>query len=151
MVFTYVVRIPVAPTRGLYQPGRCCGVFHGIYLRSFYGIDFRRTGTGNCRYCCGLFTVGPDNLCSPRPSGGSAALIIRAMSTRKIAVPAAGFAGTIIMVGLYLLGGAFMTSFGAAAVEVPMNILQSAVGVTGGFILSRAVRKAYPPVKRLVW
>ncbi len=83
--------------------------------------------------------------------GLAAALVIRAMGTRKIAEVAAGLAGMIVMVGLYLAGGTFMDGFGAAAVEIPMNILQNAVGIVGGFVLSRAVKKAYPPVVRLVW
>jgi uncharacterized membrane protein len=83
--------------------------------------------------------------------GLSAALVIKALATRKIAVPVAGLAGMIMMVGLYLAGGAFMMGFAAAAVEVPMNILQNAVGVLGGYVLSQAVKKAYPPVIRLSW
>jgi len=68
----------------------------------------------------------------------------------KISIPVillAGIAGLIVMVGFYFLAGAALVGFGAAAVEIPGNIIQCVVGVVGGFLLTKTVIKAYPPVR----
>ncbi len=151
MVFTYVVRIPVAPTRGYINLGDVAVFFTAFTFGPFTALISGGLGPAIADIVAGYSQWAPITFAAHGLQGFVAALIIKALSTRKFAEPAAGFAGMIVMVGLYLLGGAFMVGFGAAAVEVPMNILQSAVGVAGGFVLSRAVRKAYPPVKRLAW
>jgi len=72
--------------------------------------------------------------------------------TNKIIVGVfAGIAGIIIVSGGYFLGGGVLVNFQVALVEVPMNIIQSAVGAIFGFIVSQAVRKAYPPIEELVF
>ena len=53
--------------------------------------------------------------------------------------------------GYCLLAGFFLTGFPTAIAEIPGNLIQSGVGVVAGFILSEAVRKAYPPVKTISW
>ncbi len=63
----------------------------------------------------------------------------------------AALAGTAILCGGYLLAQIFMVGFGRALVEVPMNVIQSLVGIIGGIPLTIAVRKAYPPVRNLHW
>lgn len=64
----------------------------------------------------------------------------------------AGLVCMVIVAGGYcLLAGFFLTGFPTAIAEIPGNLIQSGVGVVAGFILSEAVRKAYPPVKTISW
>jgi uncharacterized membrane protein len=53
------------------------------------------------------------------------------------------------MTGGYYLVGGFLYGFKPALVEIPLNLLQSGVGVVLGIIVSRTVLKAYPPVRSL--
>ncbi|MBI9108154.1 MAG: ECF transporter S component [Spirochaetales bacterium] len=151
MVFTYVVRIPIAPTRGYINLGDVAVFFTAFTFGPFTALISGGLGPAIADIAAGYSQWAPITFAAHGLQGFAAALIIRAMGTRKVAEPLAGLAGMIVMVGLYLLGGVFMVGFGAAVVEVPMNILQNAVGIVGGFVLSHAVRKAYPPVSRLAW
>ena len=64
----------------------------------------------------------------------------------------AGLVCMIVVAGGYcILAGLFLTGFPTAIAEIPGNLIQSGVGVVVGFILSEAVRKAYPPVKTISW
>ena len=56
--------------------------------------------------------------------------------------------GAIVVVG-YLLAGTILVGFGAALTEVPLNIVQVAVGAIVSIPLFLAVRQAYPPITRL--
>ena len=151
MVFTYVVRIPIAPTRGYINLGDVAVFFTAFTFGPFTALISGGLGPAIADIVSGYSQWAPITFAAHGLQGFSAALVIKALADRKIAEPAAGLVGMVVMVGLYLAGGAFMVGFGAAVVEVPMNILQNAVGVLGGFALSRAVKKAYPPVSRLSW
>lgn len=151
MVFTYVVRIPVAPTRGYINLGDVAVFFTALTFGPYTALISGGLGPAIADIVAGYSQWAPITFAAHGLQGLAAALIIRALSGRKTAVPAAGTAGMIVMVGLYFLGGGVMVGFAASAVEIPMNILQNAVGVLGGFVLSKAVKKAYPPVARLAW
>ena len=49
----------------------------------------------------------------------------------------------------FLLSGTFLYGYATALVEVPGNLIQAGVGSVLGFVLSEAVKKAYPPVSKL--
>ena len=151
MVFTYVVRIPIAPTRGYINLGDVAVFFTAFTLGPFTALVSGGLGPAIADIAAGYSQWAPITFAAHGLQGFAAAMVIRALGSSRAAVPAAGLAGTVVMAGLYLAGGAFMVGFGAAAVELPMNILQNAVGIAGGFALSRAVKKAYPPVDRLKW
>jgi uncharacterized membrane protein len=57
--------------------------------------------------------------------------------------------GGAIVVGGYLIAGTILVGFGAALTEVPLNLVQVAVGAVVGVPLFAAVRQAYPPIMRL--
>ena len=151
MVFTYIVRIPVAPTRGYINLGDVAVFFTAFTFGPFTALISGGLGPAIADIVAGYSQWAPITFAAHGLQGLAAALVVKALSGRKLAEAAGGLAGMIVMVVLYLLGGAFMTGFAAAAVEVPMNILQNAVGILGGFVLSRAVKRAYPPVARLAW
>ncbi len=49
----------------------------------------------------------------------------------------------------FLLSSTFLYGYATALVEVPGNLIQAGVGSVLGFVLSEAVKKAYPPVSKL--
>ncbi len=58
-----------------------------------------------------------------------------------------GAIGTVIMTGIYFLGGAVIEGAAVSAAQIPFNIVQSIVGIVIAVPLVIAVQKAYPPVK----
>lgn len=77
------------------------------------------------------------------------ALVLKATHSTPGKVLASTLGVVIVAGGYFLLGGAILTDFPTALVEVPANIAQSVIGAVFGFIVSTAVAKAYPPVKEL--
>ena len=74
------------------------------------------------------------------------ALIVRGGKGRM------AFSGVIIVTGgYYLLSALMLVGFEAAIADVPGNLVQSIVGSVFGLVLSKAVRKAYPPVASFAW
>lgn len=57
----------------------------------------------------------------------------------------------VVTLGYYVLSALFITDWPMAAAEVPGNLAQSGVGAVVGFLLSEAVKKAYPPVRSLAF
>ena len=62
-------------------------------------------------------------------------------------VAAVVMGGVVVVVG-YLLAGTVLIGFGAAATEIPLNVVQVAVGGVVAIPLYAAVRRAYPPILR---
>jgi len=59
--------------------------------------------------------------------------------------------GGVVVVGGYLLAGIWLSGQGAALGEVPLNVIQVAVGAIVGLPLFVAVRRAYPPISRFAY
>ncbi|MCK9286371.1 MAG: ECF transporter S component [Sphaerochaetaceae bacterium] len=58
----------------------------------------------------------------------------------------AGVVGMVVMVAGYYLTASLFYGFEPALVEVPLNLLQSGVGVIIGIIVAKSTVLAYPPV-----
>jgi uncharacterized membrane protein len=56
--------------------------------------------------------------------------------------------GSVVVVVGYLLAGMLLSGAGAALAELPLNIVQVAVGAVVGILLFAAVQRAYPPILR---
>ena len=105
MVFTYVVRIPIAPTRGYINLGDVAVFFTAFTFGPFTALISGGLGPAIADIVAGYSQWAPITFAAHGLQGFTAALIIKALADRKIAVPAAGVAGMIAMVGLYLAGG----------------------------------------------
>jgi hypothetical protein len=55
------------------------------------------------------------------------------------------------MCGGYFAAESLLYGVGPALIELPLNLLQNAVGAVVGISLSLIVRRAYPPVSELRW
>ena len=62
-----------------------------------------------------------------------------------------GIVGMVVMTGGYYLVGGMFYGFEPALVEIPLNLMQSGVGVVLGIAVSKTVSKAYPAVRELSW
>ncbi len=169
-VFTLLVRIPVAPTRGYINLGDVAIFFTAFTFGPVTALVSGGLGTAIADLLSGYAQWAPISLIIHGVQGFLAGLIVRTylikvnrdrsgseaevtfiqQRRRTFAIIGlAGIVGTVVMAGLYFLAGASMYGFGPALVEVPGNIIQCVVGFTGGFLLNKTVVKAYPPVRDL--
>ena len=167
-VFTLLIRIPIAPTRGYINLGDVAIYFTAFTFGPVTALITAGLGTAIADLLSGYAQWAPISLFIHGIQGFFAGLIVRrsiikmqeryetdetenkSRSKYKISIPVillAGIVGLIIMAGFYFLAGAALVGFGAAAVEIPGNIIQCVVGTVGGFLLTKTVIKAYPPVR----
>ena len=79
-------------------------------------------------------------------------LVLKHVASRNLAKALAAIICIVIVpAGYYLLSGAFLTGFEASLADIPGNLLQSTAGAVFGLVLSEAIVKAYPPVKKFAW
>ncbi|MBN2051343.1 MAG: ECF transporter S component [Spirochaetales bacterium] len=158
-VFTYIIRVPIAPTRGYINLGDVAIYFTAFTFGPLTALFAGGLGPAIADILAGYSQWAPITLGIHGLQGLLAGYLFRLLSRRRSESPsgkAAGYtlggvAGTVVMTGFYFLAGGLMVGFGAALVEVPGNLIQNAVGLTGGIVLTAAVRKAYPPVERFSW
>ncbi|HUV06608.1 MAG TPA: ECF transporter S component [Spirochaetia bacterium] len=161
-IFTRVVQIPIAPTRGYLNLGDVAIYFAAFTFGPFTALLAGGIGTAIADLISPYAYYAPISLVVHGLQGFVAGLIAGRrlrfenqkagkQGTAGLLLVLASLAGTVVMCGGYLLAQIFMVGFGAAVVELPGNILQNVAGVLCGVALSLAVQKAYPPVRNLHW
>ncbi len=155
-VFTYMVRIPIAPTRGYLNLGDVAIYFTAFTFGPVSALIAGGLGTALADIISGYSQWAPISLLVHGLQGLAAGLIAsiawRAKrETFNLYWLVAAAAGTVVMCAGYLGAGTLMVGFSAALVELPGNLLQNLAGVVGAVPLTIAVRKAYPPVAELRW
>ena len=159
VIFTYVVRIPIAPTKGYLNLGDVAIYFAAFTFGPWTAFLAGGLGTALTDILAGYSQWAPLTFFAHGLQGLAAGLffifLYRGREEGKGSFWAgfitASIMGTVIMVLLYFLFGAMMLGAGAAAVEIPGNLIQNGAGAVLGIILWSAVRKAYPPVLRYRW
>jgi uncharacterized membrane protein len=159
-VFTILVQVPIPATKGYFNFSDVAVFFTAFALGPFAGSIAGGLGTALADVITGFPQWAPISLLAHGLEGLVAGLIAGLASRsiqgaprgggRAFAWIAGSFAGAVVMVGLYLAGGLFLTG-GAAVLEVPFNIVQAAVGAALGSGLAVVVHRAYPPVRDLRW
>lgn len=166
-LFTYVVRIPVAPTRGYINFGDVAIFFTAILFGPLTAFITGGVGTALADLLAGYAQWAPFSFLAHGLQGLGIGLVIKAarkMRTHSdseqdelpqkpgfVSLLIAFVVGTLIMGGIYFLTGGIMVGFAAAAAEIPGNILQNLVGILIGTPLALAVWKAYPPIRHYIW
>lgn len=161
-VFTYLIRIPIAPTRGYLNLGDVAIYFTAFSFGPVSALVTGGLGTALADVLSGYAQWAPISLFVHGLQGCVAGLLAMVPISRKKSPGKAwgalepgwllAFAGgTVVMCAGYLAAGTVMVGLGAALAELPGNILQNVAGVAGGIPLTLAVRKAYPPVRELRW
>jgi len=155
-VFTLIVRVPVTPTRGYINLGDVAIFFTALTFGPFTALAAGGLGTALADILGGYAQWAPITFFAHGIQGFLIGVIFRIFGREKSVRFFLGLflsfaAGTLVMAGTYFLTGGIMYGFGAAATEIPGNILQNAAGVLVGTPLYLAVRRAYPPVLGFSW
>ena len=142
-IATYAVKIPT-PTKGYFNLGDCIVLLAGYMLGPVYGGLAAGIGSMLSDAIAGYWVYVPVTFVIKALVAISAVLIFRAMGRSRAGVIVGGFVGeTIMVLGYYLFecfmmisseGGFYAASL-AAAVGIPMNILQGVVGIVISSIL----------------
>ncbi|MCF7913789.1 MAG: ECF transporter S component [Spirochaetaceae bacterium] len=168
-LFTYVIRIPIAPTRGYINFGDVAIFFTAIIFGPITALITGGVGTALADLLAGYAQWAPFTFLAHGLQGLAIGLVIN--TGRKLHAPSkqhkastpvprkpgivslllAFVLGTLVMGGIYFLTGGLMVGFAAAATEIPGNILQNVAGILVGTPLAMAVWKAYPPIRYYTW
>lgn len=156
-VLTLLVRIPVPATKGYFNLGDTVIYFTAFTIGPFSALASGGLGTALADLI-GFPTFAPISLFVHGLQGLVAALVAgiplagkgRGWPFQPSWLIAAG-AGTLIMCGGYFAAESLLYGVGPALIELPLNLLQNAVGAVVGISLSLIVRRAYPPVSELRW
>ncbi len=154
-VFTFAVRIPVAPTRGYLNLGDVAIYFSAFSFGPLTALVTGGLGTALADLISGYSQFAPISLVVHGLQGLVAGLIaVRGAAGRGGFSPywlLGVAAGLVVMCAGYLVAEAFMFGIGPALVELPGNVLQNVAGALGGVPLALAVRRAYPPIAEMRW
>jgi len=156
VVFTLVVRVPT-PIKGYISLCDVIIVFSAYLFGPWVAAIAGGLGTGIADLIGGYAQWAPLSFVIHGLQGYLIAIIARANlpsgsvpgDARMVRLIIAGVVGMIVMTGGYYLAGGVLYGFEAALVEIPLNLMQSGVGVVLGIAVSRSVLKAYPPVRAL--
>ncbi|MBI9101420.1 MAG: ECF transporter S component [Spirochaetales bacterium] len=159
VIFTYVIRIPIAPTRGYLNFGDVAIYFAAFTFGPWTAFIAGGLGTALTDIMAGYAQWAPLTFFAHGLQGLAAGMLFKMFFKQEtdnkysfwLGLFLSGISGTIIMVLLYFTFGAMMFGAGASAVEIPGNLLQNGAGIVLGILLWSAVRKAYPPVSRFRW
>ncbi len=156
-VFTIVVRVPT-PIKGYISLCDVAIVFSAYLFGPWTALITGGLGTAIADVIGGYSQWAPFSFLIHGLQGALIGLIAKHASKTEvisdasvIAVAGAGLLGTLVMVGGYFIVGGFFYGFEPAATEIPLNLIQSVVGVILGITATKTVRKAYPPVRYLTW
>ncbi|MCQ2603755.1 MAG: ECF transporter S component [Spirochaetia bacterium] len=157
VVMTILIRIPIGPTRGYLNFGDMAIFFSAITFGPAAGFIAGGLGTAIADILSGYSQWALFSLLIHGLQGFAIGFTFNIFNRNmnKISLFLSKFlvffAGAVIMVAGYFFTGYFIVGPGAAISEIPMNILQNAVGAAGGFFLFLSVKKAYPPVMNFRW
>ena len=149
-VFTLVVRVPIAPTRGYINFSDVGVYFSAFTFGPWIGFLAGGVGTGLADAIGGYPQWTFISLVIHGLQGFLAGWLFRRAS--RVSVPwmvIAWAVGTVVMVGGYYVAEVILYGVGPAAVEAPGNLIQNVVGGLIGGPLFWAVRRAYPPITTL--
>ncbi len=155
-VFTMIVRIPVKPTQGYINLGDVAIFFTALTFGPFTALAAGGLGTALADILGGYAQWAPITFFAHGVQGLVIGFIFMLVKNEKtagflISLAFSFLVGTLVMAGTYFVTGGLMYGFGAAAAEIPGNILQNVAGVLVGTPLYFAVKKAYPPIEGFRW
>jgi len=157
-IFTYVVRIPVAPTGGNLNFSDVAIFFVAFTFGPIPALIASAIGTATANLISGYAQWAPFTFFIRGLEGfliGVVYNILIRENSRINNIFLQSFlcflVGAFVMVTGYFIAGTFLVGPGAALLGVPGDIVQALVGVVGGMSLAVAVKKAYPPVIYFRW
>lgn len=146
-VFTLLIRIPILATGGYINFSDVATYFAGFSFGALAGGLAGGIGAAIADLIGGYAQFAPLTLLAHGIQGVLAGLLARRGTMPGLML--GWLAGTVAMVGIYLVGeGLVYTTWANALLEVPANLLQNLAGALVGIPLYYAVRKAYPAIRQ---
>lgn len=146
-VFTLLIRIPILATGGYINFSDVATYFSGFSFGALAGGLAGGIGAAIADLTGGFAQFAPLTLLAHGVQGVLAGFLARKGTMLSLVL--GWLAGTVAMVGIYLVGeGLIYTTWANALLEVPFNLLQNLAGGIVGISLYYAVRKAYPAVRQ---
>lgn len=150
VVFTLVIRIPT--TKGylnLCDVAICFIAFTFGPISAFLAAGL---GTAIADLISGYAQWAPISFFVHGIEGLLIALIVRKQPLSKMRTFLAAIVCVLtVSLGYFVLSALFISTVAVAAAEIPPNMIQAGVGVVFGLALSKAIKRAYPPVSALSW
>ena len=150
VVFTLVIRIPT--TKGylnLCDVAICFIAFTFGPVSAFLAAGL---GTAIADLISGYAQWAPISFFVHGIEGLLIALIVRKQPLSKMRTFLAAIVCVLtVSLGYFVLSALFISTVAVAAAEIPPNMIQAGVGVVFGLALSKAIKRAYPPVSALSW
>ena len=156
-VFTIIVRIPIAPTRGYVNLGEVAIFFTAFIFGPTSAFFAGGLGTALADLIGGYGQWAPISFVIHGFQGFLVGIVYNIFTKQNfrdnifLQALFCFFAGAAIMVSGYFFAGVIMYGPAVALVEIPGNIIQNLAGIAGGIALAAAVKKAYPPVIYFRW
>ena len=139
---TMVIRIP-SPTNGYVNLGDCFVLLSGWLLGPWYGAAAAGIGSMLTDLLSGYAYYAPFSLLVKGLDAFAAAKLYRAMKPRKGALLVSGIAGELLMAGGYFVCTALLLGKGlSAALSIPGNLVQGALGIAVGILLMGVSKRA---------
>lgn len=139
---TMVVRIP-SPTNGYVNLGDCFVLLSGWLLGPWYGAAAAGIGSMLTDLLSGYVYYAPVSLLVKGLDAFVAAKIYAAMSERRGALVVSGIVGELLMTAGYFGYTALLLGKGlTAALSIPGNLVQGALGIVVGSLLMTLAKRA---------
>ena len=140
---TMVVKIP-SPTNGYVNLGDCFVLLAGWLLGPWYGGAAAGIGAMLSDLLSGYAYYAPATLIIKGLDAVVAALLYRAILSRRCALPLSGIAGELLMTAGYFGYSALLLGKGlAAALSIPGNLVQGAIGIVAAMLLMQVAKRAH--------
>lgn len=143
-VFTLLVRVPIPATQGFFNFSDVAVFFAGFAFGPLVGLVAGGVGTALADVLGGYAFYAPITLFAHGLQGFLAGWLGHGRELRGMLL--GWVAGALAMMGIYFVAQALLYGVGAAAVELPWNLVQNVGGGLLGIPLLYLVRRAYPPI-----
>ena len=148
-VLTLLIRVPIPATQGYLNFSDVAIVFASLAFGPWVGLVAGGVGTALADVFGGYAQWALLSFLAHGLEGLLIGLVARRRTVAHLLVGWA--AGSVAMVLIYYLGSALILvgDWRVPLAEMPINVLQAAVGAAVGIPLYYAVRRAYPPVEQM--
>lgn len=142
-VATMVVKIP-SPTNGYVNLGDCFVLLAGWLLGPWYGGAAAGIGSMLTDLLSGYAYYAPASFLIKGADAFLAALLYRSLNQRRGALLLSGIIGELLMTAGYFGYSALLLGKGlTAALSVPGNLIQGAIGITVAILLMHLAKRAH--------
>ena len=150
VVFTLVVRIPT--TKGYLNLCDVAICFIAFTFGPVTALLSAGLGTAIADLVSGYAQWAPISFVVHGLEGLLIALVVRSNPNSIIRIILGALVCILtVSLGYFALSALFISTVAVAAAEIPANMVQAGVGVVLGLALSKAIKRAYPPVCSLSW